>query len=230
MPVIAKDLLSSVDLQIKVNTALANKWEEICGRKHREIGLLYSLHIAPNALDESHLLREAILGMSDVISKEDIRHWGIHIHFTDIKQASYKPHRINNAKDLVRNASQIAGKYNGFATVSDAGPVGIAFLDLGASYTSYYTAMTPRKIFQKMRYSEEANFGKVLGLWQYNLHSREDVRRRNDVMDDTGLFQNTVPISAQGDRCWKLYRVEFGKPYNVSVMEKLNILRTAELT
>jgi len=227
--VINKKIASSVDLQLKINLAVSSRWEQICGRRHREIGLLYSFHLAPNALDEPTILREAVLGMNEILLKEDLRFWGVHLHFTDIRHVTRKPHRIDTAKSLVREVSQITRKYNGFTIISDAGPVGIAFLDLGASYSSYSPAMTPRKIYDKMRFSEEGRFGKVLGLWRYNLHGREDVRRRGDTMDETGFFPNVVPLTAQGEKSWRAYRVQFGKPYNISVMEKINMLRSTEL-
>ena len=48
-------------------------------------------------------------------------------------------------------------------------------------------------------------------------------------MDDTGLYINEVPVEARGDRAWRQYRIDFGKPYNISVMEKLNLERDKEL-
>ncbi len=228
-PVINKEIKSSVDLQIEVNRSVAMSWKRIAGRRHREIGLLYSLHLAPNALDSPDLLRQAVLGLGESLEFGE-NFLGVHISFTNMRTASSKASRIETAKHFAREVSSTAGKYSLFTIVSDVGPVGPVFLDESVSFATYYPGMTPRKVFDSFGVvNKDLKFGKVLGLWKYNLHDRNDVRRRKDTMDDTGLYTNTVPLEARGPTSHREYRILFGKPYNVSVMERLNMERSKEL-
>ena len=231
VPVITKDYETSVAEQMKANLDISDNWEKLCGRKHREHGLLYSFHLTPNALDKPDLIRKAIMGLGDIFSNDNNKFWGVHIHFTDISLVSRKRERVDVAKELVRKISDIARKFNRFTIVSDSGPMGIVFLDQGAAYNTYSPVMTPRKQYlmgmNKNVDHDLVTYGKVLDLWSYNLLNHTEVKNRQYKVSDTGFYSNIVPINSRGKQL--SYRIEFAKPNNVAVMEKLNNLRNVEL-
>ncbi|EMR75025.1 hypothetical protein MBGDF03_00514 [Thermoplasmatales archaeon SCGC AB-540-F20] len=231
VPIITKDFEASVTEQIKANIDISINWEKLCGRKHREHGLLYSFHLSPTALDKPDLIRKAVMGFGDIFSDENNKFWGVHIHFTDIGLVSRKRERIDIAKDLVRKIADISRKFNRFTLVSDSGPMGIVFLDQGASYNTYSPIITPRKQYlmgmNKNIDHDLVTYGKVLDLWSYNLLNHNEVKNRQYKVSDTGLYSNIVPIDSRGRQI--SYRIDFAKPNNVAVMEKLNNLRNIEL-
>jgi len=231
VPVLTKEYKSSIAEQAKANIDISDNWEELCGRRYREHGCLYSFHLAPNALDEPSLIRKAIMSLNEIFSERDNNFWGVHIHFTDISGVSRKQERVGVAKDIVKKVSDIAMRYNKFTIVSDVGPIGIAFLDQGAAYVTYSLAMTPRKKYlMGMNPNVDIDlltYGKVLDLWSYKLLSYNEVKKRGYKISDTQLYTNVVPLNCRNKK--RLYRINFAKPNNVAVMEKLNNLRAVEL-
>lgn len=232
VPVVSKELPSSVTMQMKANIDVADNWERICGRKHREMGVIYSLHIAPNALDDPEILKKVIIGLREIFGSTDMRFWGIRIHFTSLNSITSKPLRVEAAKEFVQGVCDIASMYHGFVFVSDVGAIGPVFLDCGAAFASYSTAMTPRNLyFGGMNPNADfriLQYGKTLDLWKYNLFGYKEIERNGFKISDTGLTSNIVPISLRGGKKNR-YRIEFGKRNNIAVMEKMNRLRHHEL-
>lgn len=230
VPPINKDIQSSPELQVEVNKALTGIWNQVAGKDYREMGLMYSFHVAPNALDSPELLRRALLGLNEVLSNDDSRFWGIHLHFIDARYVSHKVNRVELAKEVAAKAAGIGSRNGIFTIVSDVGAIGPVLLDFGVAFATYSSAMTPRRRYTQFGTEDpDLKFGKVIGLWDYYLHDRQAVARRGDRMEDTGLYSPEVPLHARGPKTYKAYRVDFGKPYNISVMERLNIERAKEL-
>jgi hypothetical protein len=230
VPPVIKDIQASPEMQIEVNKALTGIWSQIAGKDYSEMGLMYSLHIAPSALESPDLVRRALLGLNEVLSNDDSRFWGIHLHFTDVRFVTNKVNRVELAKEVAGQAAGIGSRHGIFTMVSDVGAIGPALLDLGVAFATYSSAMTPRRRYAQFGVDDpDLKFGKVIGLWNYFLHDRPAVRRRGDRMEETGLYSPEVPNHAKGEKTYKAYRVDFAKPYSISVMERLNIERAKEL-
>lgn len=242
VPVISKERKSSPQAQASLNGAAAMAWEDILApspvgssmtlqsfEAREDTGLLYSLHVDPLALKSPSLLDEALATMTAALQKHDNRFWGVHIHFTDIRLAS-KQGRPSPAKEFVRDAANIAQDSNLFVWVSDVGPAGPVFLDLGAAFASYHSGMTPGRIYQSGGPNDSnLKYGKVLSLWEFNLLTREDIQNRGWEVKDTELRPNAVPPKFRGNKGWKDYRVKFAKPQNIAVAQRVNNERVREL-
>lgn len=228
VPVVTADLKTSPKIQGEVNRAIAGQWPLAVAGSFTTTGLLYSLHIHPTALTNKTLIKNALFQLSHSLSG-DLSYWGIHIHFTDISLVTKKASRIKMAKELVQQAARIGRQQNLFTWVSDVGPIGPVMLDLGAAFCSYYTGITPRVAYlDGMKFTPESNYGKALGLWDFNLNDIKDMEEKGWHLEDTGLMSPIVPQSLRSGK-FKDYRVNFGKPHNVAVMERLNIERLKEL-
>jgi hypothetical protein len=230
VPIISPKLKTSPKIQGVVNRALASQWPLTSGGSFTSTGILYSFHVDPTALTDGGLIRNSLTELSQSLSG-DLLFWGIHLHFIDISVVSRKASRIKAAKELVRQVSRIARQHGIFTWISDVGPIGPTLLDEGASFCSYYTGMTPRPIYlEGMNISDpNLHYGKVLGLWEYDLLDIKDIKTRGWLLEDTELMDRGVPHSLQFGK-HKDFRVNFGKPRNIAVMERLNIERLKELS
>lgn len=243
VPVVSGDLKTSPRAQAEANEAAMVAMDEIVapnplgpnmtlksfGRRRRA-GALYSLHVDPTALRKPDLIQEAKTRFSKAVHDDDNRFWGVHIHFVDMRLAT-RGGRVSQAKNLVQDVSKTAQEAEIFTWVSDAGPAGPVFLDLGASFTTYHPGMTPGRVYSTGGPGRaDLKYGKVLGLWDFNLYGRPDVESKGWALSETGLFRSEVPRPLRGDGSFKDYRVEFGKPYNVSVAQRVNNERMTELS
>ncbi|MBI2077219.1 MAG: hypothetical protein HYT80_02440 [Euryarchaeota archaeon] len=193
------------------------------------IGLLYPLHMAPNALSDVNMVRAAVAQTVRGLEFLQGRVWGVHINFIDIASIGRDHQKVAMTIDLIKDLEERVVRERGLLLLlSDVGPAAPALLDAGASFASYHTGATPRKIYGVSGPSDaDAQCGKVLGLWDYNLYSRAQLRQRGDELDETGLFPHRVPADANGSP--KKFRVLWGRPRNVSVLERVNHERTREL-
>ncbi len=228
VPVVNANLKTSPKIQGEVNRAIAGQWPIAVAGSFTNVGLLYSLHFHPSAFNNKTLIRNALFQLSQSLSG-DLSYWGIHINFIDISLVTKKASRIKMAKELVQKAARIGRQHGVFTWVSDVGPIGPAMLDLGAAFCSYYTGITPRATYlDGFKNTPESGYGKVLGLWDFNLHDIKDLKNKDWQLEDTGLISPVVPQSLRSGK-FKDFRVNFGKPNNVAVMERLNIERLKEL-
>ncbi len=230
VPVVTSDLETSPEKQAELNLLAASIWRQVVGL--RELGLMYSLHVHPSALEEPDMLRRTLRGFARSITSRDNPYWGVHINFVDIGLATRRPDRILGAKDFAREASRIAKSAGVFAWGSDLGPVGPVFLDQGLSFVSYHTGMTPRRAYSGGSMDEEhadTSYGKVLGLWKYNLLERDNIKKQGWRVEDNGLFLSEVPTSLRVNEAYKEFRVGFARPNNIAIAERLNEERRNEV-
>lgn len=230
VPVVTKSLTTSPQRQDDLNMAARTLWRQAAGL--RTPRALYSLHLHPSALDDASIVNGAIASFHRVVVHQDNPYYGVHVHFTDIALAGRTGDRIRTAKEVVSRVAGIANGAGMFVWVSDTGAVGPVFLDRGASFASYHPGMTPRRAYTAGGADDEDdthNYGKVLGLYTYELFDREQIRSRGWRVDDNGRFLREVPVELRADRIYKAYRVGFGKPNNVAVEEWVNEHRTREI-
>jgi hypothetical protein len=230
VPVVTNELATSPEKQAELNHVAASVWRQVVGL--REVGLMYSLHIHPSALEEPDLLRKTLRGFSRTIMSRDNPYWGVHISYVDVSMATPRPDRIMAAKDFGREAARVAKSAGIFAWGSDLGPVGPVFLDQGLSFVSYHTGMTPRRTYTGGSMDEDhadTSYGKTLGLWKYNLMERDTIKKQGWRVEDNGLFLSEVPINLRGNEGYREFRVGFGRPNNIAVAERLNEERAHEV-
>ncbi|MEA3144591.1 MAG: hypothetical protein QOG31_1915 [Thermoplasmata archaeon] len=193
------------------------------------LGLLYPVHVTPSALEHPELIRatldQARRGLDVLRGKV----WGVHIHLVDVGMVTKAHERVKMTGEFMQQMDDLTTGQGIFPWASDFGPAGPALLDVGASFASYHTGSTMKRIYSGgAPGDQDLQCGKALGLWDYNMFSRKQVRARGDKLDETGLFPHEVVPAAL--RSPKAYRVEWGRPRNVSVLERINQLRDAEIT
>lgn len=195
-----------------------------------DVGCLYSFHVSPNALRDNALLRSGLQLFDQAVSVEDNKFFGVHLHFVDIGTITSRGHAyVNAARDVAREVAEIAQRNHIFTWTADVGPVGPVFLDYGHCFASYHPGMTPRRLYNGFGgASKDSLYGRTLGLWQYNLMDIQEVRSKGWTVEDNGKYANVVPVSVRVGGP-KKYRLEFGKPNNVAVAERLNDEREKEL-
>jgi hypothetical protein len=148
---------------------------------------------------------------------------------------------VRTAKDFSTKVANVAGGSGRFTIVSDTGPVGPAFLDLGAAFSTYGLGMTMRRTYPFIKASteqtpsarqrvRESKYGVVLGgPWNYVLLRYRDVRNQGWTLEGVdGRADGRVPETLRGGP-YERYRVDFSKPYNTAVQELLNDSRDREL-
>ncbi|MBI4394026.1 MAG: hypothetical protein HY556_09565 [Euryarchaeota archaeon] len=242
VPVVQGDLATSPDGQYAVNLAAANYWREMVTQdaggaptlieaylRQRQIGLLYALPVHPTAFRNKVLLEKTLRYLDMALASGDNPYWGVHLHLFDMGLAS-RQGRPAAVKEFVREVARIATNANVLTWVSDAGAVGPALLDLGVSFTSYHSGMTPGRVYGDGGGpgEKELQYGKIIELWKYNLCDRAYVESRNWTLEDTGLFNSVVPMSLRNTTPPK-WRIGFSRPHNTAVAEKINQLREQEL-
>jgi hypothetical protein len=229
VPVVTRDVPGAAILQAQLNLGAASI-RLAMGPDPAIPGIMYSLYLHPSALSETSTLRMTIQQLSHVIGRADNAFWGVHMHFTDLGAITTQgAGRIQAAKDVVREVSRLAADAGIFTWVSDAGAVGPAILDEGPAFTSYHPGLSPHKIYSASAPgSTDVQCGKVIELWDYNLKLRSDLGKNGWKVDDTGLFPNTVPSQFRMATP-RTFRLDFGKPNNVAVAERLNSEREKEL-
>ncbi len=230
VPVVTSELATSPEKQAELNLLAASVWRQVIGL--REIGLMYSLHVHPSALEEPDLLQRSLRGFSRAILSRDNPYWGVHVNYVDIGLATPRPERIIAAKDFACEAARIGKSAGEYAWGSDLGPLGPVFLDQGFSFVSYHTGMTPRKAYTGGSMDEDhadTSYGKVLGLWKYNLMERATIKKQGWRVEDNGLFPSEVPTELRGEERYKEFRVGFARPNNIAVAERLNEERAREV-
>lgn len=225
--VISRDLPSAPRLQAELNLAFADLLTT--RQSSGSPGALYSLHVHPNALSDGHLLSAAVTALSRVLTEGDNPFWGVHLNLYDLSLLTARHERVQAAKEFTAEVARVASDQDVFVWASDVGPVGPALLDLGVSFTGYRPGMTPIRVYPgPMAPSGDLIYGKVLGLWHYNLYGFGELRERGWRLDDTGLFPNVVPPQVR-TAAPEVFRINFGKPNNIAVAERLNQLREVEV-
>lgn len=238
VPSLHEDWVKSPDLQFELNAA-ASQLLRIGETDAAPLRLLYSFHVHPSALRNPELLQRALEMLRLALAGTEYRFRGVHLSFIDLKAVTIDgAPTVRLAKDLASRVIEIAASSGRFTTVSDSGPVGPAFLDLGAAFATYGPSMSMNRTYQVVRSPakpeanriREAKFGKVLGgPYNYVLLRLRDVRAQNWTLESTnGKCGNEVPPGVRRGPDYR-YRVEFSKPYNVAVQEVLNDLRDREL-
>jgi hypothetical protein len=224
VPVVSRDLPGAALLQGRINLSAA-AIRSAFGSDPAVPGLMYGLHFHPSSLSDPAVLHTVLQQLGSVVARADNEFWGVHVHFTDIGSVT----EIAAAKEVVREASRIAADAGMFTWVSDTGAVGPSLLDEGPAFSSYHPGLSFRKVYADAAPSSpDLQCGKVIEVWNYNLIRRSDIARKGWKVDDTGLFPNVVPDNLR--TCTpKTFRVNFGKPNNVAVAERLNTEREKEL-
>jgi hypothetical protein len=242
VPVLHEDWVKSPDLQYELNTAAAVLMKPAAGTTPN-LRPLYSVHLHPSALRHVTILQSAIDHVRLALTGNEFGFMGVHLSFTDLGSVAIDgAPAIRSAKDFVARIVSAAADRGRFTMVSDTGPVGPAFLDLGAAFTTYGPGMTMRRTYPFMQAPKEktpavkkrvreSKYGMVLGgPWNYILLRFRDVREQGwklELLDKKAEHVVPEPLRRKGmdDR----YRVEFSKPYNAAVQEMLNDLRDREL-
>lgn len=229
VPVLSHDLPGASLLQAQINLSAVSIKSKL-GNDPSIPGLLYGLHVHPSALADPVMLNTAIKQLDHVTSQADNEFWGVHLNFTDVGVVTTQgAARIQAAKELIREASRIGRDAGMFSWVGDTCAIGPSLLDEGPAFTSYHPGLTPHKIYGPSAPSSiDVQCGKVIEVWDYNLKLRSDIARKGWKVDDTGLFPALVPVAVRSASP-KTFRVEFGKPNNIAVAERLNIEREKEL-
>lgn len=227
VPPATADLASSPDKQREVLNAATQIWD--LARGNNDVGLLYPLHLHPNMLTEADMLRSLVLNLRTAVLSGDNPYWAVHISFVDPTQLSRSGDHIVGAKEFVKAVVQVARQAGMFVVASDVGPLGPAFLDLGVSFATYNSAMTPRTIYAAGGSAEnELQYGKVLSIWSWQLLELAAVRRRGWMVEDTGLFPHEAPSHLRPGQAAR-YRIEFARPNNVATAEAMNRHLAVEL-
>ena len=242
VPVLHEDWVKSADMQYELNTAASVLMKPAAGSTPN-LRLLYSIHLHPSALRQASILQNAIDHMRLALTGNEFRFMGVHLSFTDLGSVAIDgATAIRSAKDFVAKVVSAATDRGRFTIVSDAGPVGPAFLDLGAAFTTYGPGMTMRRTYPFMQAPKdqtksvkkrvrESKYGMVLGgPWDYVLLRLRDVREQDWKLQPLDKkAENVVPQPLRRKGMEDRYRVEFSKPYNAAVQEMLNDLRDREL-
>jgi len=241
VPVVTPRFPQSATLQCELNLAASL----LIGRESGSAqgrSLLYSFHIDPSSLDDEQLLLKARQSADSVLSTGEGGFYGIHLHFTNLAVVALSGGlRVQAAHDLVHALSATAKSHGLFLWVTDSGPASPAFLDDGAAFASYSLGGSMRQVYPlfkglpeeatgaDFRRIRERRYGKVLGgPWDLTLLSHSDLRKRDWKVQENGRFPNVVPVFLrEGDPT--RFRVEFAKPNNVAVMERINEEREREL-
>ena len=241
VPVLNAELAKSADLQFELNAAASTLMKPLSGSQP-SIRPLYSIHVHPSALGCPGLLQSALSRLRLAMAGSEYGFVGVHLAFTDLGAVGFEgAPAIRTAKDLATKAAGIARESGRFLIVSDTGPVGPAFLDLGAAFATYGMGMSMSRTYRMVRAPKkqtpttrkrvhESKYGKTLGgPWNYVLLRYRDVKAQGWKLEDpTEKFASEVPPSLRygpEDR----YRIDFSKPYNTAVQEVLNDLREREL-
>jgi len=241
VPALHEELGKSADLQFELNAAASALMKPPAGSSPA-IRPLYSLHVHPSALGRPELLQRSLDRLRLAMAGSEYGYIGVHLAFIDIGAIAVEgAPAIRTAKDFSARVIGIASSLGRFAIVSDTGPVGPTFLDLGAAFSTYGMGMTMHRTYPIMRSPKkktrttkkrvrEAKYGKVLGgPWNYVLLRYRNVRDQNWTLEDpAGKFPKEVPPSLRGGP-YDRYRIDFSKPYNTAVQEVLNDLREREL-
>lgn len=229
VPVVSRNLPGAAVLQSRINLSAA-AIRATYGGDPAVPNLVYGLHIHPSALTDPVLLRTVLHQFAAVVGTVDNAFYGVHVSFTDLGAVTVRgAPSINVARDLVREVARLASDASMFCWISDTGAVGPAVLDEGPSFTSYHPGLTPRRIYaESAPASLDAQCGKVLQMWSYNLLRRSEISQRAWKVEDTGLFPPLVPVGLRAGPP-KHFRVKFGKPTNIGVADRLNTEREREL-
>ncbi len=242
VPVLHEDWVRSADLQYELNTAASVLMRPASGSTP-SLRPLYSLHLHPSALRQAPVLQNAIDHLRLALTGNEFGFMGVHLSFTDLGSVAIDgAPAIRSAKDFVAKVVSAAADRGRFTIVSDTGPVGPAFLDLGAAFTTYGPGMTMRRTYPFMqaprekaptirRRVREAKYGMVLGgPWDYVLLRFRDVREQKWTLEQLDRSaDNVVPEPLRRKGFEDRYRVEFSKPYNTAVQEMVNDYRDREL-
>ncbi len=241
VPVLHEDWTRSADLQFELNAAATALMRPPSGSVPG-IRPMCSLHLHPSALGEPTILNRSLDLLRLALASAEYGFVGTHLSFTDLGAIGLEgAPAVRMAKDFAAKVINITADGGRFTMVSDTGPVGPAFLDIGAAFSTYGMGMTMHRTYPIMKpaskkspaikkRAREGKYGKVLGgPWNYVLLHYRDVRNQDWTLEDLGgKFENVVPRSLQGgpdDR----YRIDFSKPYNTAVQETLNDSREREL-
>lgn len=230
--VLTRDLPAAPRLQMELNMAFVQLLASL--PDPRSVGALYSLHVHPNALTDPSAVSGALTSLDRALERglsEGTPFWGVHLSFFDISILTPSHERVRCAKEFAAEVARIASDRGVFVWGSDLGPVGPALLDLGLSYVAYHPGMTPFRIYPAGgggSLSPTLLYGRVLGLWQYDLLGWDALRARAWKMDDTGLFPDVVPASLR-TATPEAFRVNYGKPQNAAVAERLGAVREKEV-
>lgn len=241
VPVLHEDWVSSADLQHELNIAAATLLKPVSGSS-AGIRPLYALHIHPSALHAPAIVQRALERLRLALTTTEFGFMGVHLNFLDLGAVNQDgATSIRVAKELAAKVAGIARDTGRFTVVSDAGPVGPAFLDSGAAFTTYAPGMTMRRTYPFVKAPkeqtraikkrlQESKCGLVLGgPWNYSLLRYRDVRAQGWRLEEVaGKAANEVPATLRGAEPWT-YRVNFSKPYNTAVQEVLNDARDREL-
>ena len=229
----------SPSLQAQLNLATAELTAQ-AARLNSSPSLLYSFHVMPSAFRSPDIIREAVQSCDAVLTQMDRRFVGIHLAISRLGELSVsKGSRIQLAKDLVDEVVKVGSQHGMFVLMSNAGLAGLSRLDSGVSFATYRMNGAMGAVYPI--FATDPNdppdsaivfnrrFGQVFsGPYSLHLMSRADLKSRDwKLPEDNGKTPRHVPRHLWGDP--ELFRVEFGKPTNVGVFDKLNELRDREL-
>lgn len=229
----------SAELQGELNAAAA-EWARPRSASTGSPGLLYNFSVMPSAFRDPDLVRGAIKVCSEALSQHDNRFHGVYLSISDLARISVsRGSRVRMVRDLVRELVSIANQSGMFVWIAEAGPAGISLLDEGASYTSYRLGMGSGPSYALFKTDQNnppseaelwtRKFGQVLsGPYGLELLQHAELSARGWLLtEENGRTSPLVPAILRKDP--DRFRVEFGKPNNVAVLDRLNELWEREI-